>query len=64
MHELLSPEMNETDWARLQPVLDAALDGLRECDREAVLLRCAVAEGEVSDELRALATKLQDADDR
>lgn len=32
--------------------------------REAVLLRCAVAEGEVSDELRALATKLHDADDR
>jgi uncharacterized protein (DUF1778 family) len=31
--------------------------------REAILLRCAVAAGEVTDELRGLASQLRDADD-
>jgi RNA polymerase sigma factor (sigma-70 family) len=39
MRELLLPETSEMDWTKLQPVLDGALDALREHDREAVLLR-------------------------
>ncbi|MEO6568517.1 MAG: sigma-70 family RNA polymerase sigma factor, partial [Opitutaceae bacterium] len=45
--ELEAQVMNETstenlaapDWERLRPLLDTALDGLRERDREAILLR-------------------------
>ena len=46
MNEILSAEVRvgasaetEVEWARLRPVLDAAMDALGERDREAVLLR-------------------------
>ena len=39
MNEMLSGDAAETDWARVRPVLDAAMGELNERDREAVLLR-------------------------
>lgn len=38
-NDLPGPDTAAADWARLRPVLDAALDQLSERDREAVLLR-------------------------
>ncbi|PTX91788.1 TonB family protein [Opitutus sp. ER46] len=39
MEELTRNEDANVDWARLRPVLDEAMDGLSEADRQAVLLR-------------------------
>jgi RNA polymerase sigma factor (sigma-70 family) len=39
MHELSHDEGAAGDWARLRPVIDDALGGLNDADREAVLLR-------------------------
>jgi len=39
MNEAQNPETPGADWARLRPVLDAAIDELGEREREAVLLR-------------------------
>lgn len=39
MQEVMRNEETATDWDRLRPVIDDALHGLNETDREAVLLR-------------------------
>jgi RNA polymerase sigma factor (sigma-70 family) len=39
MNELTATAAHDAEWARLRPVIDEALDDLREEDREAVLLR-------------------------
>ena len=39
MHEMLDDPAAQLDWARVRPVLDEALAGLGDADREAVLLR-------------------------
>ncbi len=39
MNELTATSAHDAEWARLRPVIDEAMDELREEDREAVLLR-------------------------
>jgi len=39
MNELTATAAQDAEWARLRPVIDEAMDDLREEDREAVLLR-------------------------
>lgn len=39
MHEDFSPPAPETDWSRVAPLLDEAIDGLAENDRVAILAR-------------------------
>ncbi len=39
MNELTATAAHDAEWARLRPVIDEAMDDLREEDREAVLLR-------------------------
>jgi RNA polymerase sigma factor (sigma-70 family) len=39
MREPIHESPEETDWEKLRPLLDAAMHGLKESDREAILLR-------------------------
>ncbi len=39
MNELTAASAHDTEWKRLRPVIDGAMDALRDDDREAVLLR-------------------------